>query len=316
MLRKLIAAAALSALAIATVAVAQEPTPTSPAPPAPPTNVSVRVESVLLDENNFPLPPDRQQHTAVVTWEFEGEADFLEVGRQGRWTGDVAPPVVPVGPEFPPGPGELRMRIPHPAMGWCFYVRAVRGEAESWSERACMVEPPSAGPVGTLVAFHYSSLTQIWSPPIGTAGDHYGWVTLEANGVPCARIDLGTTSLQRAENPFVLLVPGGSMPAVCTTPGVLMAFNVRDTGHYLYEKFLFEPGVDRFISNLAPAPPHSVSPFLTPTVEPTPLAPVVGTGELAAGDRGLRELVAAAGAAGLLAAGALGLAAVALRPRR
>src|SRR5688572_25668047 len=216
MLRTMIAAAALSALAIATVAVAQEPTPTSPASPAPPTQLAVRVESVLLDENNFPLPSDRQQHTAVVTWEFEGEADFLEVGRQAPMTGDVVLPIVPVGPQLSPGPGEFRMRIPHLGQVFCFYLRAVSdGAPGDWSSRACMVAPPSTGPSGTVVSFSYRSLSQPTLPPRGTLGDSLGWVTLEANGVACARIDLATSSLQRGENPFVILVPGGSMPAVC-----------------------------------------------------------------------------------------------------
>lgn len=78
------------------------------------------------------------------------------------------------------------------------------------------------------------------------------------------------------------------------------------------------------IEHAASLPPIVDGPFptpggpeLAPTMEiPTPLAPVAGTGERTAGDRGLRELVWVAGAAGLLAAGALGLAVVALRPRR
>ncbi len=72
-----LAAAAVGVARAETPVPSPTPTPSVTASPSPspagtpwpaPAEVGVRVESVLLDANNFPLPPEKQVHTAVVTW--------------------------------------------------------------------------------------------------------------------------------------------------------------------------------------------------------------------------------------------------------
>ncbi len=157
-------------LAAAAVGVARAETPVpSPTPPtsataspAPspagtpwpaPTGVTVRVEAILLDANNFPLPPEKQVHTAVVTWELmNGFTGTYEIEHGIAAIRSSAPRkwqlAGTVGANAAVG-GALRWeeRIQPWSLHYCYRVRTViNGETGPYSAEVCLPEVPTSGP--------------------------------------------------------------------------------------------------------------------------------------------------------------------------
>lgn len=142
-------------------------TPTAPSTPSPegtpwpaPTNLRVRTESRLLDEDGRPLPPELQEHTDVLTWdypsgfhgEYEVEVTLVPIG------GGTAT-VIPGFMRFPAdrGAGIIRRVSQYPE--WlnnqrCYRIRTTipsgAGTIETgpFSATACTVKPPSDGGAG------------------------------------------------------------------------------------------------------------------------------------------------------------------------
>lgn len=155
-------------LAVAVIGVARAETPVSSPPPPPsvtaspspagtpwpaPTGVTVRVESVLLDANNHPLPPDKQTHTAIVTWELmSGYTGIYEVEHGTAAIRSSAPRkwqlAGTVDANAAAG-GTLRWEEPiQPlSLSYCYRVRTViNGETGPYSAEACLPVPPASGP--------------------------------------------------------------------------------------------------------------------------------------------------------------------------
>ena len=155
-----LAAAAVGVARAETPVPSPTPTSTVTAPPSPagtpwpaPTGVGVRVESVLLDANNFPLPPEKQVHTAIVTWElmngFTGTYEIehgiaaIRSSAPRKWqlagTVDASAAV----------DGKLRWeeQIQPLSLHYCYRVRTViNGETGPYSAEVCLPVPPSSGP--------------------------------------------------------------------------------------------------------------------------------------------------------------------------
>lgn len=137
------------------------PTPSPAGTPWPaPANLRVTTEANLLDANNVPLPPERQEHTDVLRWdhlpaftgEYEVEVTLVPYGGGQRMT--LRPFM-----RFPAerGAGEIRRVSQYPE--WirnvrCFRIRttipsgAGTIETGAWSNEACTQRPPSSGPGG------------------------------------------------------------------------------------------------------------------------------------------------------------------------
>ncbi len=163
---------AILAVAAAGVARAETPVPSqtaappgAPTPPPPPagtpwpapTGLAVRVESVLLDANNLPLPPDKQTHTAVLTWElmpgftgnYEVERGTAAIGSSAPRKWELAGTVAASGATG----GVLRwtVAIQPLSLSYCFRVRTVIASAPGpetgpYSGEVCVPSPPSTGP--------------------------------------------------------------------------------------------------------------------------------------------------------------------------
>ncbi|MBE0611747.1 MAG: hypothetical protein IH609_20365 [Dehalococcoidia bacterium] len=159
-----LAAAAVGVARAETPVPSPTPTPSVTAPPSPagtpwpaPTGVTVRVEAILLDANNFPLPPEKQVHTAVVTWElmngFTGTYEIehgiaaIRSSAPRKWqlagTVDANAAV----------DGTLRWeeQVQPLSLNYCYRVRTVIASAPGpetgpYSAEACIPEPPSSGP--------------------------------------------------------------------------------------------------------------------------------------------------------------------------
>jgi hypothetical protein len=131
--------------------------PNIPAPsgtpwPAP-TGLELTLSAVLLDENNFPLPPEKQIHTAILTWPvlsgFTGVFEIQHALRQFRqaieeplaWTTVAGGPFVPTAA----GGGVMRyeQRVSISFVN-CFRVRTViNAETGPYSEPICSIAPPT-----------------------------------------------------------------------------------------------------------------------------------------------------------------------------
>lgn len=157
---------AVLAVAVIGVARAETPVPSPPPPPSvtaspspagtpwpAPTGVTVRVESVLLDANNYPLPPDKQTHTAIVTWELmSGYTGIYEVEHGTAAIRSSAPRkwqlAGTVDANAAAG-GTLRWEEPiQPlSLSYCYRVRTViNGETGPYSAETCLPVPPASGP--------------------------------------------------------------------------------------------------------------------------------------------------------------------------
>jgi len=159
-----ILAAAASGVARAETTPVPSPTPTpsvtaspSPSPagtpwPAP-AGVTVRVESVLLDGNNFPLPPEKQVHTAIVTWphlagftgtyEIEhGTAAFRSSAPRKWQLAGTAGANTAVD-----GMLSWKEQVQPSSLSYCYRVRTViNGETGPYSAEVCLPEVPTSGP--------------------------------------------------------------------------------------------------------------------------------------------------------------------------
>jgi hypothetical protein len=171
--------------------VTAEPSPSPSGTPWPaPAGVTVRVEAILLDANNFPLPPEKQVHTAVVTWphlaEFTGTYE-IEHGiaafrssapRKWQLAGTVdADAAVD---------GTLRWEEPIQSLSlsYCYRVRTVmNGETGPYSAEACIPEPPGSGPAPA-------------PPDVGNSAGH-----APGDGLPLAWLALAAAVF--AGGPFV-----------------------------------------------------------------------------------------------------------------
>ena len=167
-----VGASAMVALAFVGSMLAETPTPspaaatttaTPPAPPPPagtpwppPTGLTVRVESVLLDANNMPLPPEKQTHTAVLTWELmPGFAGIYEVERGTAAIGSSAPRKwelagTVAATEAVDGVLRWSIAIQPLSLSYCVRVRTVIASAPGpetgpYSEEACLPVPPTTG---------------------------------------------------------------------------------------------------------------------------------------------------------------------------
>jgi hypothetical protein len=155
------------AAAAATTPVPTTPPPSATPPPAgtpwpPPTGLKLEGHTVLLDANNFPLPPDKQQHFRGVSWDvLHGFTGTYEVQR-------AASPIRPAAgaslswqtvaadiPATAAVDGRLEYVSQVPAsenlMVHCFRVRTIIGsvsgpETGPFSDPICTPQPPTSGP--------------------------------------------------------------------------------------------------------------------------------------------------------------------------
>lgn len=125
--------------------------PTTPLPagtpwPAP-TGLTLVRELILLDEHNVPLPPDKQIHTARLTWDvLPGFTGTFDVQRAPRPSGNSAFDWGDVHASVPAHAFEERVGTFDVL---CYRVRTViNGETGPYSEPACMIQPPSSGGAG------------------------------------------------------------------------------------------------------------------------------------------------------------------------
>ncbi|MGE3074877.1 MAG: hypothetical protein AB7N24_02010 [Dehalococcoidia bacterium] len=114
-----------------------------------PIGLSLTQTAILLDDQNFPLPPDRQIHTARLTWEvlpgFTGE---FEIQRAQRPTGNVEPAWAGVHASVQASDAAGGTATFEEQVGtfdlFCYRVRTViNGETGPYSQSECMVRPPS-----------------------------------------------------------------------------------------------------------------------------------------------------------------------------
>ena len=172
----LAASAAGVARASSTPVPSSTPPPTAPTPPPPagtpwppPTGLTLRIESVLLDANNLPLPPEKQAHTAVLTWALmPGYTGSYEVERATAAIGSSAPRTWTLAGTVPASSATaaaLRWTGPIESLflSNCFRVRTVIASAPGpetgpYSEAVCVqppsstAPPPSPPPVGNSAA--------------------------------------------------------------------------------------------------------------------------------------------------------------------
>ncbi len=161
-----LAAAAVGVARAETPVPSPTPTPSVTASPSPspagtpwpaPTGVTVRVEATLLDANNVPLPPEKQVHTAVLTWELmPGYTGIYEVERGTAAIGSSAPRKWELAGTVAAADataGVLRWTgaVEPFSLSYCFRVRTVIASAPGpetgpYSEEVCLPRPPSTGP--------------------------------------------------------------------------------------------------------------------------------------------------------------------------
>lgn len=157
-----LAAAAVGVARAETPVPSPTPTPSVTASPSPspagtpwpaPTGVTVRVEAILLDANNFPLPPEKQVHTAVVTWELmngftgtyeieHGIAAFRSSApRKWQLAGTVDANAAVYGML------SWKEQVQPSSLSYCYRVRTViSGETGPYSAEVCLPEVPTSGP--------------------------------------------------------------------------------------------------------------------------------------------------------------------------
>ena len=153
-------AAAIPALSASALTPTPSNTPEPPTTPVPagtpwpaPTGLTLARESILLDEHNVPLPPEKQSHTARLTWDvLPGFAGSFDIQRSPRpssgnvldWDkvhASVSAPAVNGKAAFEERVGTFDIL--------CYRVRTVvNDETGPYSEPACMMQPPSSGGVG------------------------------------------------------------------------------------------------------------------------------------------------------------------------
>lgn len=211
-----VAASAVLALAFVGTLLAEStpvPSPTAtatqPAPPAPsgtpwppPTGLAVRVESILLGANNRPLPPEKQTHTAVVTWALmPGFTGVYEVERGTAAIGSSAPRKwelagTVAATEAVDGVLRWTIAVQPLSLSYCFRVRTVIASAPGpetgpYSEEACLPVPPSTGGQAPLPPDVGNGAL-----PAGSSGSVTPWVILVA--VLAATGSLGAALAVRA----------------------------------------------------------------------------------------------------------------------
>ena len=184
----LAASAAGVARASSTPVPSSTPPPTAPTPPPPPpagtpwpppTGLTLRIESVLLDANNLPLPPEKQTHTAVLAWELmPGYTGSYEVERATAAIGSGAPRAWTLAGTVAASSasaGVLRWTGPIESLllSNCFRVRTVIASAPGpetgpYSEAVCVQPPSSTAPPPS-------------PPPLGNSA-----ARAPANGAPTA----------------------------------------------------------------------------------------------------------------------------------
>jgi hypothetical protein len=134
------------------------PTPPLAGTPWPaPTNLRVTTQSRIVDEDGRPLPPERQEHTDILTWDhrpdFRGEYE-IEVSLVPFAGG--SPTVLETYIRVPAsrGNGTIGRVSQYPewlANQRCYRIRATSPsgtggiEAGPFSPSACTVKPPSSG---------------------------------------------------------------------------------------------------------------------------------------------------------------------------
>jgi hypothetical protein len=160
----LAASAAGVARANSTPVPSSTPPPTAPMPPPPagtpwppPTGLTLRIESVLLDASNLPLPPEKQIHTAVLTWDLmPGYTGSYEVERATAAIGSSAPRAWTLAGTVAASSASaavLRWTGPIESLllSNCFRVRTVIASAPGpetgpYSEAVCVQPPSSTAP--------------------------------------------------------------------------------------------------------------------------------------------------------------------------
>lgn len=155
-----LAAAAVGVARAETPVPSPTPTPSVTTPPSPagtpwpaPTGVTVRVEAILLDANNFPLPPEKQVHTAIVTWahlagftgtyEIEHGIAAFRSSAPRKWqlagTTDAKTAI--------DGMLSWKEQVQPSSLSYCYRVRTViNGETGPYSAEVCLPEVPTSGP--------------------------------------------------------------------------------------------------------------------------------------------------------------------------
>ena len=171
------AAVAVSPASALTPTPSNTPESTTPVPvgtpwPAP-QGVALIGYAILLDDDNFPLPPDKQTWFAGLRWDvLDGFSGSFEVQRAPRPSAGQIPDWGPVEASIPAtaavgGVIEFEQQIPVFSL-FCYRVRTViNAETGPYSEPVCMPVPPSSGGSGTV--------TQVPLPPdVGNVGPAQG----------------------------------------------------------------------------------------------------------------------------------------------
>lgn len=180
--------------------VTASPSPSPAGTPWPaPTDVAVRVESVLLDADNFPLPPEKQVHTAILTWpqlagftgtyEIEHGIAAIRSSAPRKWQlAGTADANAAVG-------GTLRWEGPIQPLSlhYCYRVRTViNGETGPYSAEACLPVPPSSGPAPLPPEVGNSTLA---TP--GGGGLPLAWLALAAAALTGGPLVAGWAALRK-----------------------------------------------------------------------------------------------------------------------
>ena len=210
-----IAAAAVGVARAETPVPSATPSPTVTASPSPspsgtpwpaPAGVTVRGRAIVLDADNFPLPPEQQVHTAILTWELmSGYTGIYEVERATAPYRSDAPRAWELAGTIDANAavdGTLRWeeRIQPLSLHYCYRVRTViNGETGPYSAEACLAVPPSSGPApGPPVVGN--------SPAQRTSGDG---LTLAWLGLAAAALGAGTSAAAWASLRKKTAVPSG-----------------------------------------------------------------------------------------------------------
>jgi|GEM_PF-5330405 len=213
--------AAAGALIFAGAALATTPVPTTPPPsgtPAPvgtpwppPTGLRLEGYAILLDADNVPLPPDKQQHFRGVSWEvLAGFTGTYEVQRAARpWRAPagfelawqtVATGIAPTGAVG----GRLEYVALVPAaenqMAHCFRIRTVIDsvsgpETGPYSQPLCTPDPPSSGPGANPSQTAVPLPPDVGNAPL-TAGET-GWLAGAVVFAGLVLLGAGAASLRR-----------------------------------------------------------------------------------------------------------------------